>query len=94
MDTEEYETSLTEGESRWGDTRYTKMHRPWRALYVLLLLLPENFLIIFWGLLFFGAVLAFATCVALMHFLEKTKLPTLYIALCSAVQLTGNAPRW
>jgi putative ABC transport system permease protein len=35
-----------------------------------------------------GSVLAFATNVALMHFLEMARLPTLYIALGSAVLLT------
>ena len=49
--------------------------------------LTENFLIIFLGISI-GSVLAFATNVALMHFLEMTRLPTLYIALGSAVLLT------
>ena len=49
--------------------------------------LTENFLIIFLGISI-GSVLAFAANVALMHFLEMTRLPTLYIALGSAVLLT------
>jgi len=48
--------------------------------------LTENFLIIFLGIST-GSVLAFAVNVALMHFLEMTRLPTLYIALGSAVLL-------
>jgi putative ABC transport system permease protein len=49
--------------------------------------LTENFFIILLGISV-GSLLAFAANVALMHFLEMAKLPTIYIALGSAVLLT------
>jgi putative ABC transport system permease protein len=49
-------------------------------------ILTENFFIILLGV-GVGSLLAFAANVALMHFLEMTKLPTIYIALGSAVLL-------
>jgi putative ABC transport system permease protein len=49
-------------------------------------ILTENFFIILLGV-GAGSLLAFAANIALMHFLEMTKLPTLYIALGSAVLL-------
>jgi putative ABC transport system permease protein len=49
--------------------------------------LTENFFIILLGISV-GSLLAFAVNVALMHFLEMTRLPTFYIALGSAVLLT------
>jgi putative ABC transport system permease protein len=49
--------------------------------------LTENFFIILVGISA-GSLLAFAANVALMHYLEMTKLPTIYIALGSAVLLT------
>ena len=48
--------------------------------------LTENFFIILVGI-GAGSLLAFAANVALMHYLEMTKLPTIYIALGSAVLL-------
>jgi putative ABC transport system permease protein len=50
-------------------------------------ILTENFFIIFMGVLV-GSLLAFAVNLALMHYLEMTKLPTMYIALGSALLLT------
>jgi putative ABC transport system permease protein len=49
-------------------------------------ILTENFFIILLGV-GVGSLLAFAANIALMHFLEMTKLPTIYIALGSAVLL-------
>ena len=49
--------------------------------------LTENFFILLLGTSV-GSLLAFAVNVALMHFLEMTRLPTFYIALGSAVLLT------
>lgn len=49
-------------------------------------ILTENFFIILLGI-GVGSLLAFATNVALMHFLEMTRLPSTYIALGSAVLL-------
>jgi putative ABC transport system permease protein len=49
-------------------------------------ILTENFFIILLGISV-GSLLAFAANVALMHFLEMTRLPTVYIALGSALLL-------
>jgi putative ABC transport system permease protein len=49
-------------------------------------ILTENFFIIFMGV-FVGSLLAFAVNLALMHYLEMTRLPTMYIALGSALLL-------
>jgi putative ABC transport system permease protein len=49
-------------------------------------ILTENFFIILLGV-GVGSLLALTANVALMHFLEMTKLPTIYIALGSAVLL-------
>jgi putative ABC transport system permease protein len=49
-------------------------------------ILAENFLIIFLGISA-GSLLAFAVNVALMHFLEMTRLPATYIALGGALLL-------
>jgi len=50
-------------------------------------ILTENFFIILLGISV-GSLLAFAANIALMHFLEMTRLPTVYIALGSALLLT------
>jgi putative ABC transport system permease protein len=50
-------------------------------------ILAENFFIIFWGVCV-GSLLAFAVNLALMHYLEMTRLPATYIALGSALLLT------
>ena len=50
-------------------------------------ILTENFFIILLGISV-GSLLAFAVNIALMHFLEMTRLPTVYIALGSALLLT------
>jgi putative ABC transport system permease protein len=50
-------------------------------------ILTESFFIIFLGIAV-GSVLAFAVNLALMHYLEMTRIPTTYIALGSALLLT------
>jgi putative ABC transport system permease protein len=50
-------------------------------------ILAENFFIIFMGVCV-GSLLAFTVNLALMHYLEMTRLPTAYIALGSALLLT------
>jgi putative ABC transport system permease protein len=50
-------------------------------------ILAENFFIILLGVCV-GSLLAFTVNLALMHYLEMTRLPTTYIALCSALLLT------
>ena len=57
-----------------------------RRLEILAHVLTENFFIILLGI-GVGSLLAFATNVALMHFLEMTRLPTINIVLGSAILL-------
>jgi putative ABC transport system permease protein len=54
---------------------------------VLAHILTENFLIVFLGI-GVGSLLAFTVNLALMHYLEMTRMPTAYIALGSALLLT------
>jgi putative ABC transport system permease protein len=54
-----------------------------RRLEILAHILTENFCIVFMGICV-GSLLAFAVNVALMHYLEMTRLPAIYIALGSA----------
>lgn len=58
-----------------------------RRSEILAYVLAENFFIILLGI-GVGSLLAFAVNVALMHFLEMTRLPAIYIALGSALLLT------
>jgi putative ABC transport system permease protein len=53
---------------------------------ILAYILAENFFIIFLGI-GAGSLLALAANLALMHFLEMTRLPVAYIALGSALLL-------
>jgi putative ABC transport system permease protein len=57
-----------------------------RRSEILAHILTENFFIILLGISI-GSLLAFAANIALMHFLEMTRLPTIYIALGCAILL-------